>query len=298
MSFKPIICTLLEIAPWLILGKIEYTFFPTNGYKTRRDQATNNNKREYAAYKYSNKGRGRLYEAVILAGQPVFLTYDNEIKSLKQIEDPWRILRSPTVEEYPYEPYEFFDLHEIESYSKRVKGESIDSLFAKARNIWRNYNDQDEYKLTLLAADTVWSYFQDKFGTTHYVDVIGDNGSGKSTVGDTFEAVAYRVVNMTDPTAANLFRILGTVEPGQCTIVADEAEKIDQSPEIMSTLKTGYQIKGRVARVNMNTGKQEFFWTYSFKLIIAEKSLSKGRQRDCVTGLWKLKPITVNHTMI
>ena len=125
----------------------------------------------------------------------------------------------------------------------------------------------------------VWSYFQDKFGTTHYIDVIGDNGSGKSTIGDTFEAIAYRAVNMTDPTPANLFRILGTIEPGQCTIVTDEAEKIDQSSEIMSTLKTGYQIKGKVARVNMNTGKQEFFWTYCIKLIIAERSLSERKAK-------------------
>jgi hypothetical protein len=65
---------------------------------------------------------------------------------------------------------------------------------------------------------------------------------------------------MTGPSAANLFRILGTLEPGQCTLVADEAEKIDQSPEIMSTLKTGYQFKSKVARVDMNTGKQEFYY--------------------------------------
>jgi len=77
---------------------------------------------------------------------------------------------------------------------------------------------------------------------------------------------------MTDPSAANLFRILGTLEPGQCTLVADEAEKIDQSPEIMSTLKTGYQSKSKVARVNMNTGKQEFYYPYGFKIIIAERS--------------------------
>jgi ABC-type cobalamin/Fe3+-siderophores transport system ATPase subunit len=39
------------------------------------------------------------------------------------------------------------------------------------------------------AADTFWSYFQDKFNTTHYRCVAGDNGSGKSTVGDAFEVV-------------------------------------------------------------------------------------------------------------
>src|SRR5439155_24114633 len=123
------------------------------------------------------------------------------------------------------------------------------------------------------------AFFQDKFSTTHYVGVIGDNGSGKSTVGDTFEAVGYRVVNMTDPTAANFFRVLGTLEPGQCTVVADEAEKIDQSAEIMSTLKTGYHIKGKVARVNMNTGRQEFFYTYCLKMIIAERSPNERKAK-------------------
>ena len=54
--------------------------------------------------------------------------------------------------------------------------------------------------------------------------------------------------------------------------MADKAEKIDQSPEIMSTLKTGYQSKSKVARVNMNTGKQEFYYPYCFKIIIAERS--------------------------
>ena len=130
----------------------------------------------------------------------------------------------------------------------------------------------------------MWSYFQDRFSTTHYDGIIGDNGSGKSTVGDTFEAVGYRPVNMTDPTGANWFRILGTLEPGQCTIVADEAEKIDKSSDIMAILKTGYHIKKKVAKTNTYTWKQEFYWTYCFKMIIGERSLSQSNAKgvpDC-----------------
>jgi hypothetical protein len=37
-------------------------------------------------------------------------------------------------------------------------------------------------------------------------------------------------------------------------------------------LKTGYQIKGKVPRVNRNNETQQFFYTYCFKIIIAEKS--------------------------
>ena len=32
--------------------------------------------------------------------------------------------------------------------------------------------------------------------------------AAEGTVGDTFESIGYRPVNMTDPTAANLFRVL------------------------------------------------------------------------------------------
>jgi hypothetical protein len=224
-------------------------------------------------YKYSNKGKGPLHEAILLIGLPVFLTYENgQIKSIQQIEESSRIIVPPDPEEYPYEAYAFKNMDEVTSYLKRAKTESIDSLYQRAKSIVNEYNDQDDYMLVLIAADIVWSYFQDRFSTTHYLGVFGDNGSGKSTVGDTFEAVGYRPVNMTDPTAANLFRVLGKIEFGQCTIIADEAEKIDKSPDIMSTLKTGYNIKGRVARTNSNTWKQEFFWTYCFKMIIAERS--------------------------
>ena len=59
------------------------------------------------------------------------------------------------------------------------------------------------------------------------LSVVGDNDSGKSSLGITFEATGYRPVYMTDPSAANIFRCLGTIESGQCTIILDEADKID-----------------------------------------------------------------------
>jgi hypothetical protein len=238
-------------------------------------------KRKYeVACKYSNKGKGILHEAVIVGGLPVFLKYENdEIKAVPFIEEPSRIIRPPNSVEYPYEPYEFENIEELYSYEDRAESETNDSLYRKARHILAKYNDQDDYKLILLSADTIWSYFQDKFSTTHYIAVVGDNGSGKSTVGDTFEAVGYRAVNMTDPTAPNLFRVLGTIEPGQCTIIADEAEKIDKISEIMTTLKTGYSIKGKVPRTNLTTWKQEYFWTYCFKMIIAERSPNQSDAR-------------------
>src|SRR5206468_9218689 len=110
----------------------------------------------------------------------------------------------------------------------QAKERSIDQIYQMALSFVKTYNDQDNYIQTLMAVDIVWSYFQDKFSTTHYEGVVGDNDSGKSTVGGTFEATAYRCVNTTNPSAANIFRILGIVEPGQCTMILDESDKIDE----------------------------------------------------------------------
>ena len=99
---------------------------------------------------------------------------------------------------------------------------------------------------------------------------VSDNGSGKSTIGNVFECFGYRCVNMTDPTTANIFRIFGTLEPGQCTLVLDEAEKIDQVQEMMSILKSGYENGKKVQRINP-FGKQEHFQTYGLKIMLAEE---------------------------
>jgi hypothetical protein len=234
---------------------------------------------EYPTYKYS---RPFLHEAIILGGIPRLISYApkfDRILPFENIQEPSRILRPPNREEYPYLPYEFKDEQELEECLKRAKSETIDSLYQKAKSIIKKYNDQDEHKLILLAIDLFWSYFQDKFGTTHYILVVGDNDSGKSSIGNTFEAVGYRVVNMTSPTAANIFRVFGLIEPGQCVLVLDEADKIDGDVDIMNILKSGYDYNKRVPKTNSNTWKQEFFYVYGLKIIIAEKSPSRFKAK-------------------
>jgi hypothetical protein len=250
--------------------------------KSRRE-ADGDPKRRYPVYKYSMKGKGDLHEAVILADRPVFLKYENdEIIAVEKIEEAARILIPPNREEYPYDPYEFSNMEEVNEIVKEAKAASIDSLYLPAKQYVREYNEQDEYKVILIALDIIFSHLQDKFSTTHYISVVGDNHSGKSIIGITFEAVAYRPVYMTDPSAANIFRCLGTIDPGQCTIILDEADKIDKSTEMMAILKTGYQLNGNVPKINMNTLRQEFFFTYGLKIIISEKSMNLTVAKVCV----------------
>jgi hypothetical protein len=230
-------------------------------------------------YKYS---RPFLHEAIILGGVPRFISYAPKfdmIISFEDIKDPSRILRPPNREEYPYLPYEFADEQELAEYLRCAKLETKDSLLGKAKSIARKYNDQDNPILNLLAIDIFWSYFQDKFGTTHYLDIVGDNDTGKSSLGNTYEAVGYRAVNMTSPTAPNVFRTLGTIEPGQCTLVLDEADKIDESVDMMNILKAGYDYNKKVPKTNTNAWKVEWFYAYCLKIIIAEKSLSRFKAK-------------------
>ncbi len=165
------------------------------------------------------------------------------------------MLCPPSLEEYLHNPYEFSSIEEIKSFIEKAKNETIFSLFKKGKSIVSKYIDQDEHIINLITIDILFSYFQDRFNTTHYTGIFGDNGSGKSSIGDVVEALAYRAVNTTDPTPANIFRSLGSIEAGQITLILDEAEKIDQSTEMMSILKTGYDFRKQVSRINQFTGK-------------------------------------------
>jgi hypothetical protein len=233
-------------------------------------------KREFTSFKYSNRGKGDLHEAIILSGIPVFVKYvGDEIELVESIEENSRVIKPPEAEEYQYEPYEFTNTEELEQFVNKAKSTTLDSFFATAKHLVKKYNDQDSQIITLLAADVVWSYFQDLFPTTHYLDVVGDNDTGKSSIGYTFEYLGYRPVKGTAISAANYYRTLGMIEPGQCTIIEDEGDRIDEDIEKMAILKTGYELMAKVPKINMNTfdQKPKWYYTYCLKIIIAERSL-------------------------
>jgi len=251
---------------------------PNKNNKRSKSTVGERKKPVIPTFKYSKLSRGDLYESVILGGVTTFLRYDqenNRIKLYQSIEEETRNLRPPSLEEYPYTPYEFASLEELEEYLEYAKKRTIDELFRLALDFIKLYNDQDEHKQILLAADVILSHFQDKFGTTHYLGIVGDNNSGKSSIGNTFEVLAYRAVNMTSPTAPNIFRMLGMVEPGQCVLILDEADRIDESVDMMNILKSGNDFTKRVQKTNTISWKQEYFYTYCLKVIIGEKSPSR-----------------------
>jgi hypothetical protein len=254
-------------------------------------------KTEFLTFRYTQKGQ--IYESVIVAEKPYFLSIkDEEVILESSIEEETRILRPPAPEEYPgYIPYTLKDTDEIKSYIELVNSSTLtlDLIVTKIREQISKYVVHHDHVLNYITALTLFSYFQDKFPTVPYTMFVSDNGSGKSTIGNVFECFAYRCVNMTNPTTANIFRIFGTIESGQCILVLDEAEKIDQVQEMMSILKSGYEKGKKVQRINP-FGKQEHFQTYGIKIMLAERSpnssVAKGvLDRTFIISNYKGRPL-------
>lgn len=174
-------------------------------------------------------------------------------------------------------PYEFESIEELNSYSKFIDDNNVngDWLYTKGYEIISKFNNQSPPKLRLWAINWVLSYFCDRFPTTSYLYPVGGNGSGKSSIGDTFYSTAYRAVKMTDPTAPNLFRLLGKIEPVQCTLILEEADKIDKSTELMAILKEGYAFRGIVPKISTVTYNPEYYYAFCPKIIISERSLGQ-----------------------
>jgi hypothetical protein len=250
------------------------------------------NQKEEFVYKYSNRGQGQLREAVNIEGKPYFLKY-NQDKGFIQIEpkinDITPSLRPPLLQEYPYNPYEFKTADEPQKYLQRALKETPDSLLTKIKIQVKRFNEIDEKTVTLLSADILGSYFQDRFSTVHYLIIVGANGTGKSAFGDTFESIGYRAVNVTNATESFWFRLFGTFEYGQVTIIVEEFDKMDENGPTMGMLKVSYQPNAKVPRMNSDNTKMEFFYPYCFKLMIAEKSPNEDTARGVLDRSFKIK---------
>jgi hypothetical protein len=257
-----------------------------------KEKEKSNTKKVIALSKYSFNGKGDLHEAVIISGKPYFITFTNgKIVLVEQIEENTRILRPPEKEEYPYKAYEFESLEELQEIISKALNISKDELYTNSKSIFRKYVDQDEHVINLLTMDSMWTYFQDLFPATHYVECIGTNDVGKSTIGYTFEYTGYRVIKATSISGANYYRMLGSIEPGQCVIIEDEGDNISEDSDKVRILKNGYEYTGKVPKINMNSYDQKQVWykPYCFKMILAEKSLSQWKAKGLVDRTFTLQ---------
>lgn len=241
------------------------------GGNGKADKEEEDSRKEFYIQKYTN---GALAESIILNGLPMFLQIaDNDIKVKEQIDLPDMILKPIEKPAYLNMPYSFESQDEIKQYMERASRETYDTLFQKVKAIWSKYIDGDKDHITICAADTIFTYFQDKLGITHYLNFIGDNGTGKGSNLRVFKELAYRPLFDTSITPANIYQYLGSIEEGQGIILEDEADNIDESNEKMRIYKVGYTAGTKVSRIDTSFGRKQLgFWTYCFKAFAAERS--------------------------
>jgi hypothetical protein len=175
-------------------------------------------------------------------------------------------------EAYLNKPYSFKSREEFDQTIEKAKGESRDTLYKKVKSIWKKYIDADDFHISICAADTFFTYFQDKIGMTHYLFFVGNNNCGKSNNLTVLKFLAYRNFTSTDMTAANIYQFLGDKEEGQGTICEDEADRIDEDRQKMAVHKNGYITGFPVSRIDTSFGRKQIkLNTYCFKAFAAER---------------------------
>jgi hypothetical protein len=173
---------------------------------------------------------------------------------------------------YVNKPYSFKSEQEFHEFVLKTKNENLDTMYKKVKSIWGKYIDADDFHISICAADTIFTYFQDKIGLTHYLFFVGGNNSGKSNNLVVMHFISYRNMMSSGMTAANVYQFLGSGEEGPGTICEDEADNIDQDFDKMKVYKNGYTTRIPYHRTDTSVGRQQLkFNTFCFKAFAAER---------------------------
>ena len=120
-------------------------------------------------------------EAILAAGVPLFvIRHRGNVDIKDQITWQDKIVKPFPAEAYLNRPYSFYSKQIAETYITEAKVLTLDSLYRRVKLLWKTYVDADDFHISICSADTIFSYFQDKLGLTHYLFFVGGGTSGKS----------------------------------------------------------------------------------------------------------------------
>ena len=256
---------------------LEDGVFTNNSGGEKEDLEHTTQRKDAYIKKYSRNGVP-LSECIVIVGHSKFLQLvDGKSKLINKIEIGNKTFYpNDTVDSQNPLPYVFESINELDTYLQNARNESLDTLYLKVKSIYKKYVDAEEKYIVLLAADTILSYFQDKFGTMHYNILVGDNGSGKNSALLVYRYLGYRVFYVTAASAANYYTFLGETEEGQGTLAEDEADNIHLQQDKYKICKTGYASGGSVPKVDIHSGgngrrSQGVYLTYCMKWFAMEE---------------------------
>jgi hypothetical protein len=278
------------------LGQKEST---RGGNKKEKDD-DDDGKTTYTINKYS---QGILLaESILINNIPYFIQIINNKPLLSsKIELSDIGIAPPERIEYLSKEYNFASVEEIEYFINRAKNETLDSLFQLVKSFWIKYIDVNEDFINVCAADTIFSYFQDKLGMCHYLLIVGDNNSGKSNILLLFSLVGYRPLYDTSITPANIYNFCGQLEEGQGIIIEDEIDDIDFQDEKKKLYKVSYRSGTKITRMydninssgaNKKSSRQQAFLLYCFKIFASEKMPDKIKSKGFLERIIPLKSIS------
>lgn len=141
--------------------------------------------------KYSNDNL--LAEAVIVGGIPYFAVSMLNANGEVSVTLEKSITVGDATEYKPFgkdlylnNPYWFKSREQFESTIEVQRKETLDTMYRKVKSIWTKYIDADDFHISICAADTILTFYQDKIGMVHYLFFVGGNDSGN--------AFLYRIV--------------------------------------------------------------------------------------------------------
>ncbi|GKS66870.1 hypothetical protein YTPLAS73_04170 [Nitrosarchaeum sp.] len=210
-------------------------------------------------------------ESIYMNDEPYFLANVNgEIKLSKQFEFEGKIIAPIEREDTPYETYEFSKSYlDLLRNNPPTKEKLLEQLETKIKR----YIDVNDNNRLVILIDTFLTYCQDQIDTVHYLFIVGDTESGKSTIGHLIKNVGYRVLYQTDLNYAGIYNFYGTREEANGTIIEDEAQNLDSNKDKIRLYKNSYTRDSKMAIVvGKDTGhkRQIYYNTFGFKVFIGE----------------------------
>jgi hypothetical protein len=215
-------------------------------------------------HKSSGFAQQGCFEAIYHKGKPTFLTLNKECFKVcdEATTETETFLPKEYPNEFPYEPYGFFEgsIPNRESLFWKVRDEF--DLFLDVESIWKEY----------LAACVILSYQQEKLRTVPYVYFVGDNESGKTVAMDLLNWLSYRpMMGVTIPPADIYGYLDDSDAPG--TILEDEVQGMHKDMDKAKIYKAGYKRGAVVPRTIITQNKRQikYFRVFCFKACAAEE---------------------------
>jgi DNA polymerase I len=226
----------------------------------------------------------------IINGKPVI----NHIIDLSQTQNIILYPRGNT----PIIDFQYEREDEINRIIEVAKTKSIDELYFWSKSVWEKFVIATAEQITLLAADSIFTFFQDSFVTTHYTMLVARVGSGKGAILITFSYLGYRVILGGNMSGASILDLLGSLEACQVVIAEDELNNLRSDAEKWRLYTIGYDAFGLTTKtLDGSTSKRaiSYYPAFSYKIFGAEISLDTSGlegliDRTFQTTLLKGKP--------